>query len=514
MENNNYSHETNSFNYSTGFYFDELLSMGVSIETIKLYIREPMKYNQQLRKISRQMYNLNGLYANVIDYMVAIPSLDVIVLPRINTKKNFKNRKVINHLMKKINHKLTTRDMLFNCLVDGMYVGILRDTKSQSNKKSFKDTDLISPDKIEGLSFKDNLMIQPLNKDYIKVIGFQNNDYVVAFDMSYFNQYKGNGLIGVIKNYPKEFYEGYKTYQKDASKRWFVLDQSTTIVLKFKSSVDEPYGRPLGIGALNDMVFDDEYIDSQRANLAENASTIRYLIQPEGEKAGSCSLNKDQQTAQYENFRKAIHNHANNRRIGKTSTVVFAPKTETGKLETDNSLLRDTLTDENIRRISTNLGFASSALNGSEGASYSSLQVNIDLILTQIFQLLEQVQWQYTKIFNHLIGNKEDVIDIVYLKTSNLNKTKELENAKDLYVNTGGSRLWYYAVATGDVDSYMSLMEYEKEMNFAEKFPPHPTSYNIKGDSEGGRPSNDDSDNPNTIKTKTNGGNDTPKPSN
>lgn len=506
---NSYFIELNAMS-STIPFLSEILSTGITTEQLKLYIKYPMQYNKQIRKLSREMYNLNGQYSNICDYMVSAATLDFITVCRENSSRNQNKRKIFNQVLRKINHKLTTRDILRSLFLDGIYVGYLRDTKSNKKLKDLNMTMVDSLDLLEGLSTDDSLMIQPLYIDYVKVIGFQNNDYVVAFDMQYFDQFK-NGLLGEIKNFPLEFAKGYLEYRKDGSKRWFKLDQKKTIVLKFKSNINEPWGRPLAISALNDMFFADIYTDSQRANLSENASTIRWLKQPMGEKQGQCSLNKDQQQAQYDNFKNAVFSNSRDNKMVKTTTLVLAPGTEVGKLETDNTLIKDTLTDENMKRISTSFGFASSALNGDGGANYSTLQVNVDLILTQIWEIIEQVGYQYTKVLNNLISSGKDIIEMIYLKTSQLTKDKDVDNAKELYTLGGGSRLYWIACTGADVDMYMSLMEYEREEKFDEKYPPHQTAFTATGD-EGGRPSSN-SNNPNTIKSKTNNTNNMPKPS-
>ena len=501
----------------TSYIFQEALTTGISLEQLKLYCKFPMRYNLAIRKLSREMYSMNGIFSNTADYYVSSPSLDKITTCYDNTSQNQKKRKLYDIMVDKINHKLTSRDILLKLCIDGMYVGYMRQTKA-SNKDAVIQQGLVDSMQIlEGLSMDDSMMIQPLDLDYCRILGFQNNDYVVGFDMMYFNAFIGNDLLGEIKNFPPEFVKAYIDYKKDGSKRWLKLDQSKTVVLKIKSNIDEPFGRGLAISALSDMFFSDQYTDSQRANIIENAGTIRWLKQPTGEKQGQCSLNKDQQTNQYENFKNAVSSNVSGRdtRIGKTTTLVLAPGTEVGKLETNTNDTSKTLTDENMKRISTDLGFASGALNGEGNSTYSSLQVNIDLVLTQIYQWLEQISWQYTKVFNNLINAKgKDIIKFIYLKTSSLTRQNEYDIAKEMFTLASGSRLWLYAVGSGDIDTYMSLMEYEKSMDMDTLYPPHLTSFTATGDTgdTGGAPPKN-SNNPNTLSTKTNGGNKTPKPS-
>jgi len=508
--------ELNSMTLTT-YIFNEAITTGISLEQLKLYCRFPMRYNMQLRKISREMYGLNGVFANVCDYYVSMPSLDKITICYENTTQNQKRRKLYDLMIDKLNHKLTSRDILLKLCIDGMYVGYMRNTIASNKDAQIQQGLVDSMVILEGLSMDDSLMIQPLSLDHCRILGFQNNDYVVGFDMMYFNQFIGNDLLGQIKNFPPEFVQAYLLYKKDASKRWFKLDQSKTVVVKIKSNIDEPFGRGLAISALSDMFFSEQYTDSQRANIIENAGTIRYLKQPMGEKQGQCSLNTTAQKNQFDNFTNAVISNASgsDKRIGKTTVLVLAPGTEVGKLETNTNDATNTLTDENIKKISTNLGFASGALNGEGDSTYSSLEVNIDLILTQVYQWLEQIQWQYTKVFNNLINSKgKDIIKFVYLKTSSLNKKNEYDIAKEMFTLAGGSRLWLYAVGSGDVDTYMNLMDYEKSMDMDSIYLPHQTSFTTTNDTGdiGGRPTID-SNNPNTQKSKSNDTNNQPKPS-
>lgn len=505
IEINSYPVELNSmrntFDYISGLFHDTF-----SEEEIKLYIQYPMIYNKQIRNISKRVYNLNGLYGRTVDKMVSAPTLDYVIIPYDTKKKSKKCVEYLDYFFKKINHKLNTRDILFTSLTEGMYVAILRNTKHKNKNLDLSGGFIENLDKIEGLALSTNVMLQPLDRDYVKFIGFMNGDYVCAFDMQYFDQFKQGGLVAEIKNYPVDFIKAYNEYRKDGSKRWYILDQKTTFAYKYRSQINEPYGRPLGLSALNDILFAEDYTNSQRGNLKENSGTIRWLKQPQGEKQGTCSLNKEAQKNQYDNFKNAVFSNTQkvNNKMAQTTTLVLAPGTEVGKLETDNIFLKDTLTEENMTSISTDLGLALAALNGQgEGASYSSLAVNIDLMLAEVFQILEQIEWQYTKLLNNFLEIKENEwTEIHYLKTSILNRDKQFDIAKDLYTNASGSRLYLYAIGTGDCNTYMKLMDYEKNMNFDEKYPPHITSYTASdsGDKEnpegnlGGRPSKKDSE--------------------
>jgi hypothetical protein len=523
LEDINNNIETNSIS-NVDFYFTDFVGSTDSAEEIKRCMEYPMIYNSILRAMSRKAYNTNGMYANTIDYAVAIPNLDHITVCRTKNKKNNNKKKQFNLLLKMLNHKRTTRDILRHLYIDGMYVGILRDTTANNtNPDTSVGVDALR--RLEGLSLDDNFMIQPLDLDYCKIIGFQNNVSIAAFDMQYFDQFKYGGLVNEIRNYPLEFADAYIAYKKDAGKRWFKLDYRKTIALKSRSDEEEAYGRPYGLSALFKMKLEEDYENSQYKLIQELASSIYYLVLPEGEKKGVCSLTKPQQEKTIQTFENAVKLNTNLASSAKISTLTLAPGTTINRLTKDSALLKDTLSEENMKKISTALGFASSALNAASegGASYSSLQVNIDLVLSQIFQHIEEIATEITRVLNHHIGNQpKDYIDFKYLRTSIMNQDKMYNRAKELYATGSGSLKMWIASAGFDVEDYMSIMEEELDEGIYDKFTPHMTSYTIsdsvdKGNPEGnmgGRPlKKEDELKPSGQATRNLGSNQQVKPS-
>lgn len=519
-----YQVETNSytdFNVINSFsmFFDHY-----SLEEIRQYIINPMYFHRQLMEISEQMYNRTGMLGQTITKMVAAPSLDSVIIPgnsKPATKKKLSQAyDVLNH---KINHKLSSRDGLYNALLYGEYIAILRDTK----KKNVEEPKQYASGKnIEGVGYIDNVMLQPLDLKYCRFDGYANGDYVVSFDMQYFDLFQGTNLVGEIKNYPREFLVGYNAYKKDGSKRWLRLPQETTFAYKYHAAINESHGRPLAMFALIDMLFSEDYTNSQRNNMYENSSTIRWMELPAGERTGSCSLNKEQQKNQYDSFKSAVRSNDSNQRsrLGGTTTLKLAPGTKIGKLDNSNTFLKDTLSGENDMAVSKGLGFPIAALNGgNSGTNFSTLSISIDLMLSEVFSMLEQFSFQYTKLINNYLGLKnENRLDFVYLNTSTINSEAEFKKQKDLFAIASGSWNMLYSAACGNSDLYLKLIQFEKDMGYDEKFKPHITSYTASNSADksdpsdglGGRPKSDAGTLSNSGEsTQTNGGNQQPKPS-
>jgi hypothetical protein len=520
---NSYNVELNSFNdfdmvNSFYGYFDYYTK-----EQLLQYICNPMYYHKQIMDVSEKMYNRNGIFGQTVSKMVAAPSLDSVIVPYDTKKKNKSNlNKAYDIFNNKINHKLSTRDILLNSLLYGEYVAIWRDTKKKNIERPH---DYASGKNIEGVGYVDNIMLQPLDLRYCRFEGFANGDYVVSFDMQYFDMFSGSNLVGEIKNYPKEFLTGYNTYKKDGTKRWMLLPQETTFAYKYRGAINESHGRSLAIFALLDILFAEDYTDSQRNNMYENSSTIRWMELPEGEKKGTCSLNKDQQNNQYNTFKNAVKSSdAKRNRLGGTTTLKLAPGSKIGKLENSDTFLKETLTEENNKAISTSLGLALSALNGTgQGASYSTLQTNIDLLLSEVFSMLEQISFQYTKLINNYLNLTDDNrLDFVYLNTSSLNADSMYDKYKDLYTFAGGSRIMLYSSVCGNAQLYLRLMDFEKSESYDDKYLPHVTSFTASDNADNPNPDGNIGGKPKKksgqltdsgIQTRTNGGNKQIKPS-
>jgi len=79
-------------------------------EQLKHYIQYPMRFNKQIRNICKRMYNLNGILAEPWTKWCR-PTLDHIIIPNGTKRKAKKLAKYMEFFFKKINHKLSTRDI-------------------------------------------------------------------------------------------------------------------------------------------------------------------------------------------------------------------------------------------------------------------------------------------------------------------------------------------------------------------------------------------------------------------
>jgi len=97
----------------------------------------------------------------------------------------------------------------------------------------------------------DSYFIQPLDPDYCQISSIEDGVYNFAFDFSYFNKYPKK-----LKQYPEEFQQKYKKYEKDKKNyRWQELDSNNTICIKVNEELDYPLPP---FNAVFESVFDIE----------------------------------------------------------------------------------------------------------------------------------------------------------------------------------------------------------------------------------------------------------------
>lgn len=480
----------------------------INYDQVKNWLKDAVRYNFQLRKTSRYLYNLNGVYTNVIDYMVALPTLDRVIYSLNQKHSRFKKNKEKYLLaLRKIKDKLIVRDILRKSAIDGTSFYYFEVAESKDFPKYLKDTEI---DVIGELNAEFNCSVIPLPTDYCRIVGRKNSSYVVAFDMSYFDQFLSNGLSLKLKRYPKEIRDHYRVYRRDRTKKWAILNNDKTICTKVRANIEEQWGRPIGLAAFVDMMYDIYFVDTKRNVLDEVNSTIVYQTFPEGEQKGTSSLTQTQQKQQHDNIKHALFSSSQRKGINFFSV---AAGTKLDKIETDVEFLKVKGEDELIKRISTNLGFAGSALNGEDG-NYSSQQTNMEMVSAEIFSWIEQIQEEFNKVINaNIIKDPQVYVELYYLPVTHVNRKEMVNNMKDLYVTAGGSLIAYIASTGFSPEAYLSLMDYEIDEKFDDKYKPHQTSYTLSKNNKGesGRPVTDENTNENTIKSKTSGSNENPR---
>ena len=288
-ENNAYWVRTSNNNvYLNLGMFDEY-----TIDELRDIIRSPMEHNEEARKLSEIAYNSNGIVTNTIDYMVALPTFDRIVVPYGDKDTADARRKKAESVLDAIRDSEVGRDLLHTSFTDGCAFYYFETTKRPLNKsRQMSDFEVRAITEInDGM----NACCITLPIDYTKIVGIKNSSYVLAFNLDYFNQNGTETTESKLRKYPKEIRDAYRKYTDgNTGKNWYVLDNNHTIATKIRSKKNEPYGRPLVLAALEDIFYSDYFTDTKRTVLDEVNNRIYYQTFPEGERKGLSSLTQKQ----------------------------------------------------------------------------------------------------------------------------------------------------------------------------------------------------------------------------
>lgn len=506
----------NSFSTLSTYYFGLNIFDYYTQEQLESLVKDPISNNEILRKISLMLYSANGVYTNTVDYMTAMPTLDKVVVTHGKSirKKRANKEKMISTLYT-IKHKEIVRDALFKGMIEGIaFYYFETTTRPLSNQKIMTDYDVESIVEINELGINASVVALPV--DYTRIVGIKNSSYVIAFNLDYFDDCTGESLDKKLRKYPKEIRDAYhKRKDTDSDNgNWVVLDNTKTIVHKIRSKRDEKWGRPLVLAAISDILYSDYFVDTKRNVLDEINNKIIYQTFPEGKEKGTSALTKNQQQSQHDAVKSAVMNK-NNR--GGISFFSVAAGTKINSIDPANTDIFDDKNESNLDdKIALDMGIAASLLNGTGSGNYSSQENNLDLLSSQLFQWIEQIESELNKCISaNIIKDQKNWVECKYLPITNVNKTKMVGYAKDLYLQGKGSlSLWASACGISP-EVFFALLDQELEEDVENKYPVHQTSYTLSSNSNnvGGRPETEDSANPNTLQSKANGSNNMPKPS-
>ena len=517
--------EANSYMYNTKItcewarlFSDSCFQSQYTSDEIREYINHPAIYQKELRELGWWAYRVDGSVSSAVDYLRTMHTLDKTVVCKSRTldgkkPRSFnKNKQLMLNTLEVIKYKEKIRDALLKRCNDGIYFYYFETSAVNSiTKKFLNDIDVERVYEINELGINASIISLPV--DWCKIVGKKNNAFVVAFDLKYFLQFDERKRDMELLKFPKEIRDGFKKNEKHiGDKSWIVLDNNKTIVDKGKTPDNVPYGIPLAICALDDILYANYFVQTKRNVLDSVNSQIIYEVFPEGEK-GKCTLTSNQQKEQHGIIKEAIVNKKNKNGVAFFS-LAAGTKMDSIKVDTD---ILDEKNENTIKNsVPRDLGISSASLNGEATGNYATASLNIEMVAGNVYSWIENFMNELNKCINaNIIKDKRCKIACNILPVTYVNRDKFFNQMKALYSECNGSFMAVIAASGMDVESYLSLLDEEKELNFDEKYMPHASMHTqSSSDNKGGRPSISDSEvkNENTLASKGINGNANPKP--
>ena len=484
--------------------------------------KDPMHHMTELRRWAKWAYYFNGTVTTAVDSLTGLHSLDYIVVAK--PKKAGAARKGyrqsadrMNSVLRSMRYKEVIRDAIFHNANEGMYVGYMETrTVPVEHKMALTDIDVQGITEINSAGI--NTIVISLPLEYTRIIGRRNNCYEVAFDLRYFQGMRDDERKRRLQGFPRQIQEAWSKFEQGEfpdGASWLRLDWRRTIVTKIKSGQSDPYGVPFAVAALDDIDYAKYFVNTKRRVLDTVNNQIYYETFPEGREKGTSALSKTQQENQHNTVKQALTQRSSATGI---SFFSLAAGTHMDRLPVDISLLDEENENAIKEDVNEDIGFAAAALSGSSTGNYATATLNLEIISNNVFTWIEAIVEELNKCLNYnVIRDSSYRIEFRVLPITFVNRDKQVKFFSDLYARGKGSLLAWIASTGVNADDYLSLMDYELEEDFENRYPVHKTSFTVTGkdapDGDVDKSTGGLESNPSTESTKANNGNASPSPS-
>lgn len=519
------TYEYNSYQYTTTDIFNAIFQCGVydyfNKEEIRSVLRNPIENHETAIRLSNFVYTKNGVVTNSVDYMVALPCLDSILINKSKAKKKNNNtaknnKRLMRSTLETIDDKHFIRDALHTEMLDGIafyYFETKVRPSDIDHTKYMNDFDVERIMEINDIGV--NVSIISLPWQYCKIVGKKNGRFVVGFDLRYFDDFTDDTRERKLKKYPEEIRKGYYDRKKSngVNGNWLILNSDKTMCRKIKCKDSEPWGRSLVIAALEDVLYKDYFTDTKRNVLDDMNNKVVYQTFPEGKEKGLCALTKKQQEAQHNDVKTAVVNKNNK---GGLSFISVAAGTKINSLDVSTDIFNDKNESNLSNQISLDLGICASLLGAMESGNFGAGANNLEMITAQVYTWVYEWQKELNYVINkNVIKDQNNPVEVYYFPTSFVNRKTFFDMCKTLYSEASGSLSYLVASAGINPEAYFNVLDEEIEDGVYQKYLPHMTAYTNSSNNtndQGGRPT---TDNPteNTIRSRNNNGNNIPSPS-
>lgn len=468
-------------------YFNDGIIKDIDMETAQNLLANPDDSKNTLEKLAMYYYISNGDIFQLFDLTRILPTMNYNIRTLKRDSKTDKNMLICKTVLKNINHKELSRDILSQLITSGTLTGIWLGDKKESYLMIFDDLEFFFP------AYR------------------RNGKWVVWCDLAYFDKLdefdRSNQLENLSPYVTLDDYTNYKN--KNNEYRFVELPLERTVCLRTHTlKRNQAFGIPWISQGLYDLLHKKKLRDLEKsvANKIINAIAVLTIGNEENP---NLKMNKNVKKKIYGNTKLALEKNTD-------SGIAMIGIPEFAKLEFP-TMKSDALEPnkfESINNDITNtLGYSRVLTNGT-GGNFASAKLNLDIIFRRISELLELVESEvYGKLFNIILPKStSDNYYIEYDKSYPLTNKEKV----DIYMKLHSMGYTVKSVIENIGDDYEEFIEdtlYEiDKKKLREKVIPPLTSYTITGE-DNGRPTtqNGDVENDNTVTSKDNDSNNTPR---
>lgn len=478
---------------------------GASLTDIKLadlyrYLQNPYAHIQEIQRAAKYLSNKHGILRDVLRTVKSLPSLNYHLYwsSLENIKKIKKYEQVVQEFLENIDVIKFVRDGLYEVGEMGTLVVCLR-----SNK-----------------------YFQFLDLDDLRIDKQRNGKWVVEYDLQAINSYKNTyDKLAIIESLPDEVtVEKYNLYRKKGEDYRYV-ELNNCHVINIDARRNFPYGLPMTLGAW-ESILQKEIINRVERSVADRlikqililyAGNMPDPKNPKGSKPAPKPLIQAyfKEVSQLIQKKEQVNSRYSSNDTSGTGVIALPEFFQLKALEIDTQMFKKELYEKIDNEIFANLGISSAIVYGGGNSDYSSAQMNLEKLFRFIFTILEQFESIINYHINQLLP-KNLSCKLIFDRSTTIDKENKINNYKDLYMQTGIVQPWLENLLGIPYHYAINQAEYEKKvLKLQDVIYPAANAYTNSGNTEdkGGRPEEKNPTNENTIKSKTQGGNNKPSPS-
>lgn len=469
----------------------------IDVTTLQRYMANPEANKDKLQKYAMYQYISNGDIFQLFDLIRVLPNLNVKIKTLKGGQATEKHTYSVRKVLKEINHKELTRDLLSQLTSSGTLVGLWVGNEDIKSKES------------PYLMIFDNL-------EYFFPARRVRGKWTVWCDLSYFDNLSNDvSKYDMIENLsPYVTIEDYKNYKEKGEEYRYIefpIERSVclrTHVLKR----NQRFGIPWNTQSIYDIKHKEKLrnLEKVASNKVMNAVAV-LTLGLDNEKTTYKQLGEKLTRSVFTSVKSGLMDNKDGE-----ASVVGLP--EWAKLDYP-SQKTDVLNPDKMDSINSDIKNStgiSSVLTNGQGGNYASAKLNLDIIFSRIGELLENIE---NEVYNKLIklilpSTVYNDFYIEYEKTYPLSNKEKIDILMKLHDK--GYSLRYAVESIGiDFDEYIQNSKEEiTGMKLREEiFPPMNTNNISANDGVAGRDKKEDSTNENTIVSTENDAKNNPRPS-
>lgn len=429
-----------------------------SKEKIAEYLKDPYRYEKELRNAVVYLYGASAHFRRLIQYFVALNSLSYVVSPcKIDTatanpasiRRNYK--RVLN-LLSGMNIKDQIEKILTVAMREDVFYGTLWETT-------------------------DSTIVQQLPSDFCAVAVVEDNVLNVSFDFSYFDQ---NPTVLLL--YPPEFSVKYELYKTDTMNlRWQELDAPNSFAIKCNKDI-LAYAMPPFAGILREIYDLEDYKDLKKSK--EELENYALLVMHLGiDDNGDWKMELPKAKEFYHNLDEVLPEEIGSVLSPMPIDKISFERTHTGET--------DAVADAE-QNLFSSAGVSSLLFNNTK-ASANALNLSIKVDQAFTYSIVKSIETMLNRfIKRHSYGK---YFKMTFLDVSPFNR-KEMSDAYLKAFTYGAPTISYYCAANGiNQDEMDCLMFLEDEvLQLKDRFRPPANSAQLGATEESdatGRPRKD-----------------------